>query len=300
LIPGAFAASATADHTNDKGYGGIGPIVNFTTVPAAENNVVTITAGQSVQFFDNSTENVTSRAWDFGDLSISLDANPTHTYTSVGEYTISLNVQNATGYASNSSGMTVGSYTLPSVKVVPVASVEPQFNVTLDGSTYGPYGTTPATFSVATVNVGDALTFTNASTNGPTTFSWNFGDASPLVITQNATHTFTQVGTYVVYFTAGNANGQVTSQGLTITVDPSVAPVSAFTATANGVTKNSVPGTDGFVEGDKVLNGTAPMQVTFADLSTKSPTAWNWNFTYNIAGSTNVSTSQNPTYTLSG
>ena len=296
LIPGALAASATADQQiNDKGYGGLGPIVNFTTVPAADAGVVAITAGQSVQFTDTSIENITSQQWDFGDGAISLDANPSHTYTSAGNYAIGLNVVNATGFASNVSGQTVNEYKLPSIQVAAVAPVVPLFMFTLDGTDYGPVG---AEVESITVNVGDVLTFTNVSENAPTTFSWNFGDASPLVTTQNATHTFTQVGTYVVYFTAGNVNGQVTADALTITVLGTIKPGSAFTATANGVTKNSVAVDPVFVNDTSVLNGIAPMQVSFADLSTKSPSAWNWNFTYNIQGSTNVSTLQNPTYTF--
>ena len=298
LIPGALAASATADQQiNDKGYGGLGPIVNFTTVPAADTGVVAITAGQSVQFTDTSIENITSRQWDFGDGAISLDANPSHTYTSAGTYTIGLNVVNATGFASNVSGYEVNGYILPSIQVAAVAPVVPLFMVTLNGESYGPFGEKDATFTDAPVNVGDALKFTNVSENGPTTFSWNFGDASPLVTTQNATHTYTQAGTYIVFFTAGNADGQVTAEELTITVLGAVAPVSAFSATANGETEESQDGIVAF-DADESLNGTAPMQVTFADLSTKSPSAWNWNFTYNIAGSTNVSTLQNPTYTF--
>ncbi len=297
LIPGAFAASATAD-LNDKGYSGIGPIVNFTTDPAPVSGNVAITAGETVTFTDASYDNITSWAWDFGDGSFSTDSNPSHTYTAAGTYVIGLYVQNATGTASNVSGQIVNSsYTLPQVVVSAVQDVSPQFNVELNGNTYGPFGTTAEAFSGETVNVGDALAFTDASTNAPTTWSWNFGDASPLVTTQNATHTFTQAGTYVVYFTAGNVNGPKTSSSFTITVAGSVAPVSAFTATADGVTKDSQDGTSAYVAGDLVLNGTAPLQVTFADKSTKSPSAWNWNFTYNIGGS-NVSTLQNPTYTF--
>lgn len=301
LIPGAFAASATADQINDKGYGGIGPIVNFTTDPAPASGIVTITAGQSVKFFDNSTVNITSRAWDFGDGTISSDANPTHTYTAAGTYTIGLNVVNATGFASNVSGFNVNGsgYLLPSINVEAVQNATPAFNVALNGNTYGPFGASATSFSDTTVNVGDALTFTDATGNVPTSWSWNFGDASALITTQNATHTFALPGTYVVFLSAANANGVVkTSQPLSITVASSIAPVSSFNATANGVTKTATAGTAGFVDGPLVLNGTAPMQVSFADLSTKSPSAWNWNFTFNIGGSNNVSTTQNPIYTF--
>jgi PKD repeat protein len=288
LIPGAFAASATADHTNDKGYGGIGPIVNFTVDHSS------IAAGDSVKFTDTSYDNITSRSWDFGDGSISLDANPTHTYTTAGTYVVALNVQNATGYASNTSGMTVHGYTLPSITVAAIQDVSPQFNIGLNGNTYGVFGAagSASTFSNATVNVGDALTFTDASTSAPTTWSWNFGDASALITTQNTTHTYTQAGTYVVYLTAGNVNGQKISQSLTITVAGGISPVSAFTASNNGDEINSVAGTPDYAHA-VILNGTAPMTVSFTDKSTKVPSAWSW-----TNNGTVFSTEQNPSLTL--
>ncbi|MFA5212511.1 MAG: PKD domain-containing protein, partial [Methanoregula sp.] len=48
--------------------------------------------------------------------------------------------------------------------------------------------------------------FTDASTNAPTSWLWDFGDNST-AITQNVTHTYTTAGTYTVNLTVTNAAG---------------------------------------------------------------------------------------------
>jgi PKD repeat protein len=286
LIPGALAASATADQQiNDKGYSGVGPIVNFTTDPAAANGVVSITIGQSVKFTDNSAVNITARQWDFADGSTSAESSPSHTFDTVGNYSITLGAWNATGYASNVSGQTVGVYTLPYVNVSPV--VKPStlisgFNVSLNGKQIG--DTVKSTADITNVNVNDVLTFTDNTTPAATGWSWNFGDASPIVNTNTTNHTFTQDGTYTVLFTPSNSNGAGAQVSIKIVVGGLTTPVSSFSATdasssANTLTAQQLYGNGDFTtdaNNKQVLNGTAPLAVHFTDKSTKSPAAWNW------------------------
>ena len=47
--------------------------------------------------FTNTTKNYTNHTWDFGDGFVSQDANPTHKYLSVGNYPVTLIVENAAG-----------------------------------------------------------------------------------------------------------------------------------------------------------------------------------------------------------
>jgi PKD repeat protein len=64
----------------------------------------------------------------------------------------------------------------------------------------------------ATPTVGDApiaVSFTDESTNHPTTWRWDFGDGTTSTA-QNPTHTYTSAGTYAVSLTAGNAAGSDT------------------------------------------------------------------------------------------
>jgi predicted outer membrane repeat protein len=93
------------------------------TVPVA-NFTANTTKGASpltVKFTDTSSNNPTSWLWDFGDGSTSTDENPTHTYSTLGNYTVTLIATNAAG----SSTLTQNSYinvfngTAPSVNSTP-------------------------------------------------------------------------------------------------------------------------------------------------------------------------------------
>jgi len=55
----------------------------------------------AVQFTDQSSGNPTSWSWDFGDGGSSSEQNPSHTYQSVGYYTVSLTVSNTAGSDTN-------------------------------------------------------------------------------------------------------------------------------------------------------------------------------------------------------
>lgn len=124
------------------------------------------------------------------------------------------------------------------------------------------------------------VVFTDASTNTPMSWSWNFGDGDTTNATvQNPVHTYTAAGTYTVNLTATNSAGS-DSDTMTnyITTNAAViAPVAAFTGTP--------------------VSGTAPLTVQFNDTSANDPTAWSWDFNNdNVADSTE----QNPSYTYAG
>ena len=57
----------------------------------------TITAGQSVQFTDQSTNSPTSWSWNFGDGGTSTVRNPSHLYSTAGTYTVKLTATNNAG-----------------------------------------------------------------------------------------------------------------------------------------------------------------------------------------------------------
>jgi PKD repeat protein len=70
--------------------------INVTTdVPPVANFIADVTSGSaplSVQFTDLS-ENATAWSWNFGDGNSSTEQNPVHTYSAVGDYTVSLNAR---------------------------------------------------------------------------------------------------------------------------------------------------------------------------------------------------------------
>ncbi len=123
------------------------------------------------------------------------------------------------------------------------------------------------------------VTFTDASTNAPTSWAWTFGDGGTSTA-QNPSHTYTAAGTYTVTLTATNAYGSdsETKTGyITVTAPPTNPPVAAFSGTPT--------------------SGNIPLTVVFTDASTNAPTSWAWDF-----GDGGTSTAQNPShiYTVAG
>jgi PKD repeat protein len=57
----------------------------------------TVCANVTIDFFDDSTGTYDSWYWEFGDGSNSTESNPSHNYTSVGNYTVSLTISNGCG-----------------------------------------------------------------------------------------------------------------------------------------------------------------------------------------------------------
>ncbi|MCK9593324.1 MAG: PKD domain-containing protein, partial [Methanoregula sp.] len=102
------------------------------------------------------------------------------------------------------------------------------------------------------------VTFTDHSTNSPTLWNWSFGDGTTST-SRNSVHIYTIAGTYTVTLNATNAGG-------------------SNTKTAVGyITANVPPATVGYFTGTPT-SGQAPLNVSFTDLSTNSPTGWAWYF----------------------
>lgn len=157
------------------------PVVDFTALP------LTGPAPLSVAFTDRSTNNPNLWAWNFGDGNFvgNTTQNPTHLYTSSGTYTVSLIATNGGG-----------SNTVTRAGYIVVTQQAPVANFT------GTPVTGPAPLSVS---------FTDASTNSPTSWVWNFGDGNFTGnTTQNPTHLYTSSGIYTVSLNATNAGGSNT------------------------------------------------------------------------------------------
>lgn len=72
-------------------------------------------------------------------------------------------------------------------------------------------------WSPASPVAGDTVAFNDQSTNGPTSWSWNFGDSTTST-SQNPTKSYAAAGTYVVQLTSTNSAGSNTVQK-SVTVD---------------------------------------------------------------------------------
>lgn len=71
-----------------------------------------------------------------------------------------------------------------------------------------------AQFSPSTLEacVGDVIQFTNQSFGNATSYSWNMGDGSPVLLDANVSYAYTAVGTYTVTLQATNDLGSDTQQ----------------------------------------------------------------------------------------
>jgi len=131
-----------------------------------------------------------------------------------------------------------------------------------------PLGAPEASFGVD-ASLDPQVSFTDLSSNSPTAWAWTFGDGGNSS-DQNPLHTYTANGSYSVCLTAGNGTGADTDCQTVVVTGVVVAPVANFSAAI------------------------ALDTVRFSDLSSNSPTAWNWTF-----GDGGSSSDQNPTHVYS-
>jgi PKD repeat protein len=148
------------------------PVAQFTTTTALGY------APFIVQFMDSSLNTPVSWSWDFGDNSYSFLQNPSHTYTTWGQYRVVLTAANAAGSSSFSSNISV---------------FAPGFSVSPD------HGAAPL-----------SVTFTDVSSGypHPTAWLWDFGDGSTCP-SQNKIHTYILPGTYDVKLRISGPAGTV-------------------------------------------------------------------------------------------
>jgi PKD repeat protein len=203
----------------------------FTYIPAVANFTGTPTSGPAsltVYFTDLSTGSPFSFFWQFGDIAIvntSTLQNPGHTYDTVGVYSVNLTVANS--YSSSSLVRTGYINVTPPPPTVYIINTTPTS------------GLPPLTVS-----------WLGLASNAPIlSWLWDFGDGSPQVTTQSATHTFTSSGTYNVSLTATNAGGSGTAyQLITVYFIPTFTSITPNSGSTLGGTPVTIVGTN-FADG---------------------------------------------------
>ncbi len=244
--------SAGEDEENKANYitvieAGAPPTADFSA------SLLEIRKGQSIDFSDESTNMPTTWAWNFegGDPATSTEQYPTVIYPDEGTFNVSITVTNAVGEDTESKTeyITVTDEAMP-----PIAAFTP---------------------SASTIEVGQTITYTDESTNVPTSWAWVFDGGDPATSTaQNPIITYPTAGIYSVSLTATNADGEdvETKTDLITVTEPVQIPVADFTASATTITSGQ--------------------DINFTDTSTNTPTSWAWTF---VGGTPDTSTEQNPT-----
>ncbi len=300
------------------------PVSEFTGTPTSG------VAPLTVAFSNASTGAITGQVWDFGDGNSSTAANPSHTYTAAGAYTVALT---STGPG--------GSNTRTRFEYVMVAEPAP----------VAEFSGTPLS-GVAPLSV----VFSDLSTGAVNGWTWSFGDGTSSSV-QNPTHTYDSPGTYTVSLVAigpGGTNTETKADYVVVSEPPPSAAIGgvpligvaphtvdfqsfstgnitswswtfgdggssavenpSYTYTTPGtytvsLTVDSAGGTDTETRVDYITildpppvaefnasptSGAIPLTVNFTDASTGNVTGWNWDF-----GNGDSSTLQNPSYTYS-
>ena len=220
-------------------------ILTPTSINAAFN--VLNNCRNEVSFFDSSYVLVGTAInqweWDFGDGTTSTLQYPIHTYAAPGNYTVQLIVTNSVGYKDT---------IVQNINAIPVPTAD---------------------FSFTTACPGILTQFTDLSTyasNNIVSWTWNFGDGTPVSTVQNPGHIFANAGTYSVWLIVEGANGCSDTIIQQVTTMP--APVADFTFS----------------------NVCISSQVIFTDISTYGAgtiTSWFWDF-----GDGTTSVLQNPSH----
>jgi hypothetical protein len=200
--PGTYTVKLVA--TNSSGSGEVvkTSVITVTQpVPVADFSTDTVSgpAPLTVNFTDTSTNSPTSWAWDFNNdgTTDSTVQSPSYSYSTPGTYSAKLTATNSGG-----SGQVIKLNLITVAQSAPVAD----FSANLTS------GTAPLT-----------VTFTDTSTNSPSSWAWDFNDDGTTDSTaQNPTTTYNTSGTYSVKLIATNSGGSDTEVKTNmITVSPS-------------------------------------------------------------------------------
>ena len=158
----------------------------------------TVTANGTVSFSATPVGPVSvpiNYAWNFGDNSTGIGANPVHTYTADGKYSVSVSAS----YSPNPCLVS-----LPANSFIYICNINP-----------------PLPGFASSINAGYTSSFSSTSINTgtATTYNWNFGDGGSGT-GSSSVHSFSASGVYQVILTLGDsvnlACNEVTSQSVVI------------------------------------------------------------------------------------
>ncbi|WP_289042505.1 PKD domain-containing protein [uncultured Zobellia sp.] len=176
-----------------------------------------------IQFIGNkSTDDIgiTTFSWDFKDGGTATDADPSHTFTEPGTYTVNLTVTDGKNL-SNTESVTI------------TASAPQNQNPIASASANRTSGDAPLEVQF----IGD----NSIDDEGVVSYVWNFQDGSSATDI-NPIHTFSDSGTYPVELTVTDAAGLTNTAIVNITVNQTstgTAPEGSYYVTTNGSSSNN-------------------------------------------------------------
>lgn len=235
-----------------------GPIVDFLFEGQCED--------ENVTFTNNSSGSISSYSWDFDDGTNSTDTNPTHSFSSIGIYDVTLTAYTSSG-CNNTTTKATTIYSKPQVNF---HAKQPPFSC----------NGTPTVFEDDTPNPTDS----NLSA-----WQWNFGDAGSGQNTstlRNPQHVYDNAGLYDVSLTV--YTNFLCSASLQLPVTISQTPVADFSYSApcEDVSVHFTDGSPGIINSWE-------WQIGSTTYSTQNPThifanAGNTNATLSITTTSNA------------
>ena len=243
------------------------PVANFYVDESTKYGLDGSVTGVTVVCHNNSTD-AGSYVWDFGDGTVLYSENPSHTYTSNGSYTITLNAQSNCGDAK-----------AQETKIIDVWKIND--NNGGGGNDGGTLPTANFSFTGSNQYAPAVIYFTNNSSNA-NSYQWDFGDGSTSTST-NPSHTYSSPGTYTVTLKAINGYGNnIATKVVNVKNNPTNMTLTKLTLTKYPETEDggdnwdwSDAGPDIYFEiykgSNKLYTSTTKNDLTLSSL----PVAWN-------------------------
>ncbi len=250
--------------TTQGGSGVDRPLVALTLSPTSGSAPLTVAA--SVVATGGSTVYPSYRFfWGDGTSSRSLSPTATHTYASVGTYTVDAAVNDSLGVVGHSTNgtVTVSSGAPPALSVslsLPMANGTAPFTTSLDASVSG--GTPPYTL-----------------------YAWTFGDGSATTTTTaTVSHTYTSAGTFDAKVSVTDSAGATGSSAPVVVTVAGISHPLRVTLLASAVV-GTVPAPITFTANASGGSGTyGPYTWTFGDGTTQATSGATVSYTYNTVG----------------